>query len=87
MNKPFDLVIFGGTGDLSMRKLLPAMYRSCKQGNIPEGSRIMVSCRKHEDFDELNNNLKSKLLEFIDPEQFDEQHWQNFENFIDPLLI
>jgi len=87
MNKPFDLVIFGGTGDLSMRKLLPAMYRSCKQGNIPEGSRIMVSCRKHEDFDELNNNLKSKLMEFIDPEQFDEQHWQNFENFIDPLLI
>ena len=26
--EPFDLVIFGGTGDLSQRKLLPAIWRS-----------------------------------------------------------
>ncbi|MGH8313297.1 MAG: hypothetical protein ACRER9_08440, partial [Gammaproteobacteria bacterium] len=25
--EPFDLIIFGGTGDLAMRKLLPALYR------------------------------------------------------------
>jgi len=26
----FDLMIFGGTGDLAMRKLLPAMYHRCR---------------------------------------------------------
>ena len=24
---PFDLIIFGGTGDLAQRKILPALYR------------------------------------------------------------
>jgi glucose-6-phosphate 1-dehydrogenase len=28
MAKQFDIVFFGGMGDLALRKLLPAMYRS-----------------------------------------------------------
>ena len=30
----FDLVLFGGTGDLAMRKLLPALYRRSCAGQI-----------------------------------------------------
>ncbi|HIG20953.1 MAG TPA: glucose-6-phosphate dehydrogenase [Henriciella marina] len=37
----FDLVIFGGTGDLSQRKLLPALYHRYADGQIPEDSRIV----------------------------------------------
>jgi glucose-6-phosphate 1-dehydrogenase len=37
---PFDLVIFGGTGDLAMRKLLPALYYRDCAGQIPPGSGI-----------------------------------------------
>ena len=29
---PFDLVVFGGTGDLAARKLLPAMYQRDRAG-------------------------------------------------------
>ncbi len=42
---PFDLVIFGGTGDLSRRKLLPALFHRWMDGQIPETSRIIGSAR------------------------------------------
>ena len=37
----FDLVLFGGTGDLAMRKLLPALYRRYADGLIPPDARIL----------------------------------------------
>ncbi|MFT4257369.1 MAG: glucose-6-phosphate dehydrogenase [Pseudoxanthomonas sp.] len=41
----FDLVIFGGTGDLAMRKLLPGLLRRYADGQIPEDSRIIGVAR------------------------------------------
>jgi glucose-6-phosphate 1-dehydrogenase len=41
---PFDLVVFGGTGDLAMRKLLPGLYhRDCDDQIAPESRIIAVS--------------------------------------------
>ena len=37
----FDLVLFGGTGDLSWRKLMPALFQAFKHGTLPEGGRII----------------------------------------------
>ena len=41
----FDIVIFGGTGDLAQRKLLPALFHRWKDGQIPATSRIIGSAR------------------------------------------
>ena len=41
----FDLVLFGGTGDLAMRKLLPALYRRSCGGQINKESRIIGAAR------------------------------------------
>ena len=41
----FDLVIFGGTGDLALRKLLPGLFRRYADGQIPEDSRIIGVAR------------------------------------------
>ena len=41
----FDCVVFGGTGDLTMRKLLPALYHRFRDKQIPEGSRIIAAAR------------------------------------------
>ena len=40
-----DLVIFGGTGDLAMRKLLPALYHRERDGQITGDSRIIAASR------------------------------------------
>lgn len=41
----FDLIIFGGTGDLARRKIIPALFKRFLDGQIPEGSRIIGAAR------------------------------------------
>ncbi|MEM1314274.1 MAG: glucose-6-phosphate dehydrogenase [Pseudomonadota bacterium] len=41
----FDLVVVGATGDLARRKLLPALFRRDRAGQIPEGARILGAAR------------------------------------------
>lgn len=38
----FDLVIFGGSGDLALRKLVPALFNRDCDGQLPDGSRIIA---------------------------------------------
>ncbi len=42
----FDLVVFGGTGDLAMRKLLPGLYRRDGDGQLAPESRIIAVSRR-----------------------------------------
>ncbi len=42
---PFDLVVFGATGDLSLRKLFPALLHRFLDGQIPAQSRIIGAAR------------------------------------------
>ncbi len=42
----FDIVVFGATGDLSQRKLLPGLFHRDVQGQIPTGARIIGSSRR-----------------------------------------
>ena len=39
------IVIFGGTGDLAQRKLLPALFQLACMGRLPEGLRILGFAR------------------------------------------
>ncbi|MCA1298899.1 glucose-6-phosphate dehydrogenase [Stappia indica] len=43
---PFDLVVFGATGDLAYRKLLPALYHRDLDGQLPEDARILACSRR-----------------------------------------
>lgn len=45
MTEPFDIVIFGGGGDLSFRKLIPALYRSYCEDKLPASSRVIACYR------------------------------------------
>jgi len=42
---PFDCIIFGGTGDLAERKLLPALYHRQKDGQMTRPTRIIGASR------------------------------------------
>lgn len=43
---PFDLIVFGGTGDLAARKLMPALYHRDQAGQIPGDARIIGASRR-----------------------------------------
>ncbi len=41
----FDLILFGGTGDLAWRKLMPALFQAFRHGTLPPGGRIIGVAR------------------------------------------
>ena len=49
MSSNIDLVIFGARGDLSRRKLLPALYQLDKSGLLSDSTRIAAVARENID--------------------------------------
>ena len=61
----FDLVVFGGTGDLAHRKLLPALYFRDLDGQIPDAARILVTSRREFSSGEYRAWAEEALREHI----------------------
>jgi glucose-6-phosphate 1-dehydrogenase len=53
----FDLVLFGGTGDLAWRKLMPALFQAFRHGSLPADGRIIGIAR-----DDLNDQQYRALI-------------------------
>ncbi|MDO1529640.1 glucose-6-phosphate dehydrogenase [Fulvimonas sp. R45] len=70
---PFDLVIFGGTGDLAVRKLLPALFHRYLAGQIRAGSRVVGVAREPLDDEGYRALVREALGKAADdtPEQRD----------------
>ncbi len=63
----FDLVIFGGTGDLARRKILPSLFRRFVAGQIPDASRIIGAARSDLDGAGYRTMIEAALTEFLEP--------------------
>ena len=61
---PFDLVIFGGTGDLARRKILPCLYRRFLVGQMPAEARVIGSARQDLDDDGYRAMIRDAMDEF-----------------------
>ena len=61
---PFDLVIFGGTGDLARRKILPGLFRRFCSGQMPENARIIGAARTDMDADGYRVMIAEAIAEF-----------------------
>lgn len=64
---PFDLVVFGGTGDLAARKLLPALYHRDLAGQIPDAARIFGVSRRDLSREEYGRFIREALDQFVKP--------------------
>ena len=74
----FDLVIFGGAGDLALRKLLPALYHRDCDNQLPEGSRIISVGRSAMDHDEFLKLVNDSLRKYLDDSEYTEAVWTSF---------
>jgi glucose-6-phosphate 1-dehydrogenase len=63
--EPFDLIVFGGTGDLTYRKLLPAMYHRHRDGQIPDEGRIFGASRRAMSDDDYREATARALREHV----------------------
>ncbi|MEJ0093051.1 MAG: glucose-6-phosphate dehydrogenase [Methylocella sp.] len=62
--EPFDLVVFGGTGDLAYRKLFPALFRRFLDGQFSEPTRIIGAARHDFDADTFRGTIAKALQQF-----------------------
>ncbi len=69
--EPFDLVIFGGTGDLARRKILPGLYRRFVDGQMPAEARIIAAARSENTDAAFRDTVRAAISEFVTPEKQD----------------
>ena len=74
----FDLVIFGGAGDLALRKLLPALYHRDRDGQLPAGSRILSIGRSKHGQEDFLREVEESLRENLAADEFSEAPWKAF---------
>jgi glucose-6-phosphate 1-dehydrogenase len=84
---PFDLVIFGGTGDLARRKILPALYRRFRAGQMDEKSRIIGAARTELDAPGYRDMVGGVIGEFGEGGAEDARGLQNFLDLIDYVTL
>ena len=66
-----DYVIFGGTGDLSLRKILPALFHRYIDGQIDDAFRIIAASRSVPDKQDFANILRPFCGDAADDLQFE----------------
>lgn len=87
MLQAFDFVIFGGAGDLALRKLVPAFYRAYRNGELPQGSRIIPTCRNTQVVTEYKEKVREAAQKHLRKGEFVEADWNKFAEFLFPVFL
>ena len=74
---PTTIVIFGASGDLTWRKLIPALYNNFKKGRMSECAHVVGVARRPFTDATLCKMLRKGVAEFT-PETFDPRVWKAF---------
>ena len=74
----FDLVVFGGTGDLAFRKLMPALYHRDRDGQIRPECRIMAVSRSALSTEDYVRELETKTRDRFLSCDADSEVWARF---------
>ncbi len=74
----FDIVLFGGGGDLAMRKLLPALFARDRTNHLPPQARIICAGRHAWSAEEFLDVLDKNARPHIAAAAADPQRWSDF---------
>jgi len=85
--EPFDFILFGGSGDLSLRKLLPSLYFRHCAGQLPEDGRVICASRTDTDTEGFRAIMEKDSKHHIDADHLDESEWQSFLKRVHYLRI
>ncbi len=78
---PHTVVIFGASGDLTSRKLIPALYLLHQKGRLPKETRVVGVARTPYTHEAWRAELETSTKEFTGKE-FDADKWQAFASSI-----
>src|SRR5438270_10195015 len=78
MVNPCDFVIFSGTSDLAVRKLLPALYLRDRDGQLAADTRIIAVARAGLDEPGYRDKIHAELGRFVAAELLDAETLDRF---------
>jgi glucose-6-phosphate 1-dehydrogenase len=76
--EPCSIVIFGASGDLTARKLIPALYHLFKDKQLPPAFRIIGFARREKTDESFRAELRKALDEFSRTKPVDDRVWTEF---------
>lgn len=80
--EPCVMVIFGATGDLTHRKLLPALYNLALEHPLPAGFSVVAFARRPYNDEVFRKQALDSINEFSRQKPVNEQVWESFSNGI-----
>jgi glucose-6-phosphate 1-dehydrogenase len=83
----FTFVLFGGTGDLSMRKILPALYEAHRAGMLAPGGKIYAVARHIDGREQYLQWVNEHVRAHVANAQFTEDAWRTFLDRIEFVAI
>ncbi len=82
ISDPCILVIFGATGDLTARKLVPAIYNLMREGQLPAQFACVGFARRPKTHDQFREEMKAAISEFSRTKPIDDALWTHFKDHI-----
>src|SRR5207249_5515028 len=79
--QPCTIVIFGATGDLAQRKLIPALYNLAADGELPPAATVIGFARRKKTDDQFRSELEEATRKFSRQTVRDEI-WKTFAQSI-----
>jgi len=79
---PCCLVIFGASGDLAKRKLIPSIYRLYRQQLLPRGFFVLGLARTPKTSEQFREDMRIGIRETL-PEECDDTCWRNFSSILE----
>ena len=83
----FDLIVFGGNGDLAMRKLMPALFELELDERLPPGARILAVARSNVDRAAFVDRVATGCRQQVGSDRFDAARWKEFAKRLDYLAL
>jgi glucose-6-phosphate 1-dehydrogenase len=80
--EPCSIVIFGASGDLTARKLIPALYHLAKEQQLPAAFRVIGLARREKTDASWRAELRAALNQFSRTQPVDEQVWSHFAEHV-----
>jgi len=77
---PCVLVIFGATGDLTARKLVPAIYNLGKEGHLPADFACVGVARREKSHDNFKDDMQTSIDKFSRTKPIDKDFWSQFKD-------
>ena len=74
----FDLILFGGTGDLAWRKIMPALFQAFRHGTLPADGRIIGVAREDLTAEQYRAQIKSRFDEVASDKRPSDEEFSRF---------